>query len=126
MQLKQLIKNLRKENKLLHSRVKEEKEEPRNSDSDNPPWERRKLESQLQERDKLVQEKNFHIQQLLNDCQLLEKDNKACHNEIQTLTRQFNECTSQLHQAAESYSLLEQKFKGDLLKVVNAFYFIRN
>ena len=49
MQLKQVIRQVRKENKFLQKQVEVKGQQQQNSDSDSPPWERRKLVSQLLE-----------------------------------------------------------------------------
>lgn len=108
--MKQLVRDLKKENKSLQKNAEEKR--ATNSDSDNPPWEHRKLQSQLTEKEHLVLEKNSHIEQLLDDCNLLERENKKCQEEYQTLTRQLQECARQLQQATENSVAKELKLKG--------------
>lgn len=108
--------------KLLKREVKQRQEDKlkkqgdpqqsNNSDSDNPPWERRKLEARLAEFEKVVREKNDHIEQLLRDCRKMEQDNQQYTSQIQELTEQFNECTQQLQLASRNYETLEATFKG--------------
>lgn len=108
-----MVKLLKRETK--HLQAEKEKRDPQHqsaSDSDNPPWERRKLEVRLAETEKLVQEKNGHIEQLLHDCRAMEKENQQYTSQIQELTQQFNECTEQLHMATHNYETLEETYKG--------------
>ena len=111
------MKLLKRETKQLQADKVKKQGDPKqsnNSDSDNPPWERRKLETRLAEYDKIIREKNVHIEQLLRDCRKMEQENQQCNNEIQQLTQQFNECTQQLQLATHNYETLEETFKGTL------------
>jgi chromosome segregation ATPase len=110
-----MVKLLKRETKQLQADKVKKQGDPKqsnNSDEDNPPWERRKLETRLAEYDKVIREKNVHIEQLLRDCRKMEQENQQCNNEIQQLTQQFNECTQQLQLATHNYETLEETFKG--------------
>lgn len=110
-----MVKQLKRETKQLQDDKLKKQGEPQqsnNSDSDNPPWERRKLEVRLAEFEKVVREKNDHIEQLLGDCRKMEQENQQCNSQIQELTQQFNECTQQLQIATRNYETLEATFKG--------------
>lgn len=114
-QLRQMVKQLKRETKQLQDDKLKKQGEPQksnNSDSDNPPWERRKLEVRLAEFEKVVREKNDHIEQLLGDCRKMEQENQQFNSQIQELTQQFNECTQQLQIATRNYETLEATFKG--------------
>ena len=108
-----MVKLLKRETKQLQADQKQKQRDQSNaSDSDNPPWERRKLEVRLAETEKIVREKNVHIEQLLADCRAMEQENQQCTSQIQQLTQQFNECTQQLQMATHNYETLEENFKG--------------
>lgn len=110
-----MIKLLKRETKQLKAERQEKSRDPQPSnasDSDNPPWERRKLEVRLSESEKLLREKNTHIEQLLRDCRALEQENKNYASQVQQLSQQFNECTQQLQLATYNYETLETTFKG--------------
>ncbi|XP_057381408.1 centrosomal protein of 290 kDa-like [Daphnia carinata] len=112
--LRQMVKLLKRETKQLQedkSKKQGEAQQSNNSDSDNPPWERRKLEVRLAEFEKVVREKNDHIEQLLRDCRKMEQENQQCNSQIQELTQPFNECTQQLQIATHNYETLESTFK---------------
>ncbi|KZS07494.1 Uncharacterized protein APZ42_028577 [Daphnia magna] len=112
--LRQMVKQLKRETKQLQDDKLKKQGEPQqsnNSDSDNPPWERRKLEVRLAEFEKVVREKNDHIEQLLGDCRKMEQENQQCNSQIQELTQQFNECTQQFQIATRNYETLEATFK---------------
>lgn len=109
-----MVKMLKRETKQLQA--EKQKRDPHHSasDSDNPPWERRKLEVRLTETEKLIREKNTHIEQLLRDCRTMEQENQQSTNQIQQLTQQFNECTEQLRMATHNYETLEETYKGTI------------
>ncbi|KAI9553228.1 hypothetical protein GHT06_021124 [Daphnia sinensis] len=112
--LRQMVKLLKRETKQLQEDKLKKHGEPQqsnNSDSDNPPWERRKLEVRLAEFEKVVHEKNDHIEQLLRDCRKMEQENQQCNSQVQELTQQLNECTQQLQIATHNYETLEATFK---------------
>ena len=80
-----MVKLLKRETKQLQADKVKKQGDPKqsnNSDEDNPPWERRKLETRLAEYDKIIREKNVHIEQLLRDCRKMEQENQQCNNEI--------------------------------------------
>ena len=94
----------------------EEKNQQQSSDSDCPPWEKRKLQAKLTEKDALLHEKNAQIEQLLNDCQLLDEKNEVHCNDIQNLREKLEDCTEQLHQAINNYATLEDKYRGSIIE----------
>lgn len=119
-QLKLMVKLLKRETKQLQKEAdkstKAESSQPvggtAESDSDSPPWERRKLNTRLAEAESVIREKNTHIEQLLRDCRELEAEKEQCVAQIQLLSCQFDECTKQLQLATNNYSALEETYKG--------------
>lgn len=113
-----MVKILKRENKQLQLKQQQNNQQDlkqtKDSDSDAPPWERRKLESRLSDIEKMILEKNSHIEQLLRDCRTLEHENQECSNKIQELTQQLSECTQQLQIATQNYETLEETYKGIL------------
>ena len=122
-----MIKLLKRETKQLQADQKQKQhgDQSNASDSDHPPWERRKLQARLAETEKIVGEKNVHIEQLLRDCRAMEQENQQCANQIQQLTQQFDECTQQLQMATQNYETLQDNLKGKIpvqLKNVHLHY----
>ena len=111
--MKVLVKLLKRETKQLQKEgADRQKDAQQGSDSDNPPWERRKMESRVFEMEQIVQEKNAHIERLLRDCRALEQENQECTSQIQLISEQFDDCTQQLQLATHNYSTLEEKYNG--------------
>lgn len=115
--LKVLVKLLKRETKQLQKEGtdRQKADGQQGSDSDNPPWERRKMDSRIAEMEQVLQEKNDHIERLLRDCRSLEQENQECTSQIQHLSQQFDDCTHQLHLATHNYAALEEKYKGEFV-----------
>ena len=121
-QPKLLVKLLKRETKQLQKEINGTKQQqdassitgdhPGGSDSDSPPWERRKLDSRLAEAESVIREMNTHIEQLLRDCRELEAEKQQCVSQLQNLSHQFDDCTQQLQLATHNYSVLEETYKG--------------
>ena len=127
VQLKLLVKLLKRETKQLQNQVAQTTKPPDHpagssqpggdgggSDSDNPPWERRKLEARLAECESVIREKNTHIEQLLRDCRQLETDKEQSAEQMERLSRQLDDCTRELQIATHNYAALEETYKGDV------------
>lgn len=107
-----LLKRETKQLQLKQQQNQQDEKQTKDSDSDAPPWEKRKLESRLADIEKLIHEKNAHIEQLLRDCRSLEQENQECNGKIHELTQQFADCTNQLQIATQNYETLEETYKG--------------
>lgn len=112
-----MLKALKRENKQLQQSRAEKKEplkeEGEGSGDNTPPWERRKSAAKLSEFQKTIDQKTAQVEQLQTDCENLQKENERCHNDVQLLTRQFEECSQQLQSAIQDISSLQAKNEGN-------------